>query len=137
MIIKAEQKKDLLKYYEEFKKEPIVINSGKEYKYEAFDEERITSLPFVKSLADQFINNEIGLQEFKERSSEICIKYPYWGFKAMSGQMQLNQYNNNIKSSNKENLLRECIKVPQNETEAAEKINKMSKYIAGFREARF
>lgn len=134
MIIGEEQKKELLKYYEVFKSDPTVVNQGKKQKYELFDEERMEALPYVKSLVDHFLRGEITLQTFKEKSDELSRKYPYWGFKAMSGQMQLNQYNNNIENTSKESFLQECIRVPRNGTEAAAKINKLADYISGLKE---
>jgi len=122
MIIGEKQKQVLLSYIKDFQED-----------YREFDEKRASSIKGLKPLIEDFIYKKITLKEFKERSGLACRKFPYWGFKGFSGQMQLNQYVKNIDEKQRENVLREALIVPGNEHEVVEKINSLSDYITGLR----
>ena len=93
MIIGEKQKQTLLSYVKDFQED-----------YKEFDEKRAYSIKELKSLIEDFIYKKITLEEFKKRSGLACRKFPYWGFKGFSGQMQLNQYVKNIDDEQKENV---------------------------------
>ena len=134
MNISSEQKRILLSYLEDYKNDPTVVNEGVKRDFKAFDESRVSALPKLKSTISDFINKKMPLQDFKEKSEVQCREFPFWGFKGFSGQMQLNQYSNNINSPDKEPLLREAILVPKNKGEAKEKINKIASFLTTVRE---
>lgn len=134
MLINDDQKSNLVMYLKNFLKNPTVINDGVEEDYHVFDEKRIAAIPKLKDLADSFLNRKLSLKEFKEKSEIECRKFPYWGFKNFSGQMQLNQYANNINDSQKEKLLKEAMVLPKNESEASIKINSMASYLSKLKE---
>lgn len=134
MILNEEQKNDLILYLKNFMKNQTIINDGIEEDYHTFDEKRISSIPKLRDLVDSFLKELISLKEFKERSELECRKFPYWGFKNFSGQMQLNQYANNINDSQKEELLRTAITVPADENEACNKIDSLAEYLSKLKE---
>ena len=122
MIVTEKQKQALLSYVKDFQED-----------YREFDEKRASSIKELKSLIEDFIYKKITLKEFKERSGLMCRKFPYWGFKGFSGQMQLNQYVKNIDDKQKENVLREALIVPGNEHEVVERIDSIFDYITELR----
>ncbi len=97
--------------------------------YEAFDKLRYGAIDEIKALVKAFILEKISLTAFKEGSETLCRKYPYWGFKGFSGQMQLNQYVNNISDDKKEKILRESLICPNTLEEAESKITNLAEYL--------
>lgn len=134
MTLTEEQKRNLILYLNNFMKDPTTLNDEKEEDYHTFDEKRIAAIPKLKGLVDNFQNGKISLKEFKETNELECRKYPYWGFKNFSGQMQLNQYSNNIDDLEKEEFLRGVLAVPTDEKEAGQKIDSMAKYLSRMKE---
>ncbi len=133
-MINAEQKKKLIGYLNEFKLYPVIINEGVKEQYNQFDDKRIEAIVHLRVLLNEFLSRKISLKEFKEKSETSCREYPYWGFKNFSGQMQLNQYTNNIESSDKESFLREALLAPKTKNDAIAVIDKMAEYLLKFKE---
>jgi hypothetical protein len=128
--MKAEQKATLLQYLNVFLADPQTTNEGETEKFESFDEKRIASLPGLNGLISDFLSRNINLQKFKEEHEYKCREFPYWGFKGFSGQMQINQFANNIEGEDKEAILRKAFKLPASEVEAKDKIDDLAKYIS-------
>jgi len=125
----SEQTTILLKYLKSFLSEPHVTNENTVEVFDAFDQKRATALPELKTLVGDFISGKIGITEFKETHDLKSREFPYWGFGGFSGQMQLNQFTNNIESADKEIVFRNAVKIPATEAEAREKIDTLVKYI--------
>lgn len=123
------QKKELSLYLEEFLQLKSIENDGKKVTSSAFDDLRKEAIPDIKALVESFIAKRISLAEFKEQSDLYSRKYPYWGFKGFSGQMQLNQYLNNIKDNTKEDILRSALICPDTIGEAEDKITTLAEYL--------
>lgn len=134
MQIKNQQKDSLLIYLKNFLKNPVVINEGVEEDHRLFNQKRLEAISMIKQLIDKYLSQNINLKEFKEKSEVECRRLPYWGFKGFSGQMQLNQYTNNISDKNKDHILREAILAPADEAMAAKKINNLADYLSSLRE---
>ncbi len=134
MHFNDKQKTKLLACLEAFNKDPIVLNLGIKENYKKFDEKRIKALPILREMIKDFLDEKISLREFRKQSDVYSRKYPYWGFKAFSGQMQLNQYTKNIFDDNKEKYLRQAITLPTNHDDAKNKINKFTDYIQEIRD---
>ena len=134
MHFNDEQKTKLLVCLEAYNEDPTVLNFGIKEAYKKFDEKRIKALPILRKMIKDFLDEKISLKELKEQSEIYCRKYPYWGFKAFSGQMQLNQYTNNIFDESKEKYLREAITLPTDHDDAKNKINKFTDYIQKIRD---
>lgn len=132
--LNQQQKESLLQYLKEFNEKETIVNEGIENNYKSFDAQRISAIPHLKELIERFLNKKLTLEQFKIESESYCRKYPYWGFKNFSGQMQLNQYSNNIKDSEKEEFLREVITLPNNIQEAKNKIDSMADYLIRLKE---
>lgn len=130
MPISEGQKSNLIVYLNNFLKNPTVINEGNEEDYHVFDGKRVTAISSLKNLVNDFLKEKISLKDFKEKSEVECRKFPYWGFKNFSGQMQLNQYTNNIADSQKDKLLRDAIAVPRDGEEAVGKIDAIAEYLS-------
>lgn len=128
-MLTDEQKRVILGYLNEFRADHKIINNSVEHDYNDFDRIRLESLPEIRDLVDSYLKERISSIQFKEKSEELCRRYPYWGFKSFSGQMQLNQYINNIDDSRKESILRETIAIPGDIREAEKKINLITQYI--------
>ena len=126
----SRQKELLLDYLKEFLANPLTNNEGCEEPFEKFDKKRISSIEDIKTLVTGFLSGKIGLQDFKEKHEMKCREFPYWGFKGFSGQMQLNQFVNNVIGDDKELVFRKALLAPATEKEAKEKIDSLSKYIS-------
>lgn len=129
-MLTTEQKKILSAYAKEYMQSPTVYNVGQEESFESFDEKRIAAIPVIKKLIDNFLSGKLTALEFKETSEKLCRQYPYWGFKSFSGQMQLNQYVNNISDNEKDPILKNSLQVPPNEAEAKHKINELHDFLS-------
>src|SRR5579859_7663122 len=105
------QKAVLLQYMKEFLEDPNMTNEGESENFETFDEKRVASLPVLQSLVSDFAKGKISLLTFKEAHESKCREFPYWGFKGFSGQMQLNQFTNNIQGPEKESIFRDAVKL--------------------------
>lgn len=130
MIINEQQKEILLNYFDTFSKSLMVINQGKEENYKTFDEKRAEAIPTLLELMNDYVNNKINIEDFKEKNEMLCRKFPFWGFKNFSGQMQINQYTNNIKDKRRDEILKNSITLPKNEKEIKKKINTMADFLS-------
>jgi hypothetical protein len=128
--MKPDQKAVLLQYLNAFLADPKIANEGELEQFEVFDEKRNTAIPSLKTLISDFLTAEINLQKFKEEHEIKCREFPYWGFKGFSGQMQINQFVNNIPGQDKESIFRNAVKIPTAEAQAKEKIDALANYIA-------
>ena len=128
--MKAEQQAILLQYLDSFLTGPEVANAGTVEEYDSFDQQRVAALPELKKLLGDFISGKIDITEFKEAHDIKSREFPYWGFGGFSGQMQLNQFANNIEGADKETVFRNAVQIPATEDEAREKIDTLAKYIA-------
>ncbi len=124
------QKGKLLQQCRQYLQKPHVINQGEAEDYRVFDEKRAAAILPFRSLLEEFLGRRLPLVDFKERSEKLCRQYPYWGFKNFSGQMQLNQYTNNVVDAKKDEMLRSSIVVPCSETEAKTKIDALRDYLS-------
>ena len=88
MIINEQQKEILLNYFDTFSKSLMVINQGKEENYKTFDEKRAEAIPTLLELMNDYVNNKINIEDFKEKNEMLCRKLPFWGFKNFSGQCE-------------------------------------------------
>ena len=131
--ITAVQKTNLLAWLENFSKEPGIVNEGLSENYHDFDTKRNAAAGELKKLVDAFLSGQITIIEFKEKSEAACREHPYWGFKGFSGQMQLNQYVNNIPEATKEAHLKTCLQLPADPAAAGKKILDLSKFLADAR----
>lgn len=135
MKINEQQKNILLNYYDTFSKSSIVINEGQEDDYKVFDEKRIKAIPTLLQLMKDYVDKKISIEEFKESNEILCRKLSFWGFKSFSGQMQINQYTNNIKDERKDRLLRSAMILPKNEEEIKAKINAMANFLTEMKDS--
>src|SRR5579863_7852199 len=105
-----EQKATLLQYLKAFLDDPRTTNEGEREHYELFDQKRVAALPELQKLVRDFISEKLTFREFKESHESKCREFPYWGFKGFSGQLQLNQFVNNIEGEDKESVFKSAIK---------------------------
>jgi hypothetical protein len=130
-----QQRSSLLIYLKEFLDSPNFENNGKNEDYKFFDNERQTSIPKLKTLINNYFSNKISLVEFKELSEKYCRDFPFWGFVGFSGQMQLNQYVNNIDDVKKEVTIKSVMTIPETTDGAKEKIDLMARYLKGIKDS--
>ena len=57
MPINSEQKNCLLAYLKNFLKNPIIINEGIEEDYPIFDQKRISAIPILRQLVEDYLKN--------------------------------------------------------------------------------
>lgn len=126
----SDQKELLLDYFKQFQADSTIDNEGSKESCEEFHQKRISAIENIKKLVADFLTGKIDLQDFKEKHEMKCREFPYWGFKGFSGQMQLNQFVNNIIGDDKEAILKKALRVPETEKEAKEKIDLLATYIA-------
>ena len=130
MQLTQEQTKALRQYLEDYRKAQTVEDGGETTPYASFDEKRITATHELRKMVDGFLDGDLSLLELKEKSETMSRSFPYWGFKNFSGQMQLNQYVNNIDDSSKDERLKNALREPATLEEAAIKINALAEYLA-------
>lgn len=125
-----DQQKEILKVYlHNFLEFKNVTNYGEKEGYLKFWDKRLEGIKQTKEIISNYLNNKISIKEFKESIDSLSRECPYWGFKGFSGQMQLNQYVNNINDSERENILKQSISKPETLDEAVNKINLLSDYL--------
>lgn len=129
MELTQEQKERLSAYFADFVKNPTVEDHGQIVDHKQWDQTRQAAISELSSFVGRFLGGETTALQFKEQSELLCRKYPYWGFSAMSGQMQLNQYVNNISGEEKVLLLRDSLRVPSSIDEASSKINSVYSFL--------
>lgn len=134
MIFNQIQQDKLLQLLQQFLEHKTIDNHGSEIPYEEFWILREEGITAYQQLLTDFIDKHVSLLDLKERSEKLCRQFPYWGFKGMSGQMQLNQYVNNIKDDEKEEVLRGFIRIPQSIESASENITNLAGYLQNLKE---
>jgi len=129
MQLTQEQEKELSFYLEDFRKISTVEDNNVKMPYDTFDDKRAATIRDIKKMVFDFLNGKLPLIDFKEKSETMSRTHPYWGFKGFSGQMQLNQYVNNIEDSAKERRLKDALELPKTLDEAVSKINALAEYL--------
>lgn len=129
MHITQEQEKLLEAYLEDFRKSPITEDNNVKMPYDSFDNRRMVAIVDLKKMVADLLSGDSSLVDFKEKSETMCRTFPYWGFKGFSGQMQLNQYVNNIEDSTKEKHLKDALSLPRTLDEAVIKIDNLADYL--------
>ena len=129
MQLTQEQEKELGVYLEDFRKSSMVEDSNVKMPYDAFDDKREAAILDLKKMVLGFLDGDLSSVDFKEKSDAMSRTYPYWGFKGFSGQMQLNQYVNNIDDEAKEKRLKGALELPKTLDEAASKIDVLAEYL--------
>lgn len=122
-------------FADDFTKHEFVQNQGQNESSVLFDERRAKAIEPIKQMIIDFLEDRLTLREFKEKSEKLSRTYPLWGFKGMSGQMQLNQFVNNIPDANKEKILKDVVRVPRTNEDAKQKINTLAQYIQKYKDA--
>ena len=133
MGLTNDQKQKLDMQLQDFLGDSTIENVGEIFEYADFDIKREQALPKLKDSLLRFLNKKIGLLEFKVQSETLCRDHPYWGFKNFSGQMQLNQYANNVASENREQILRDALGLPKTREEVRTKINALSEFLSNLK----
>jgi len=97
------------------------------------DEKRLVVIQKIKSVLNNFFNQNTELKAFKRNIDGINKKNRLWGFRGINGMMFFNMLYN---SSNKVGLLPslhqtlvDCLKVPQDVNEAKEKIKRFVVFV--------
>ncbi len=97
------------------------------------DRSRLEVINQIKDLLNNFVNGEITLKDFKSNNDSINKRNRFWGFKGINGQMFFNMlYNLSKKKGILEDLndiLKICLKIPNNIEEAKNKIQILLKFI--------
>jgi len=129
MQLTQEQEKESGLYLEDFRKTSIVEDNNVKMPFDAFDDKRAIAILELKKMVVDFLAGSLSLVDFKEKSEAVSRTHPYWGFKGFSGQMQLNQYVNNIEDGAKEKNLKDALELPKTLDEAASKIDALAEYL--------
>lgn len=86
-------------------------------------------------LLEEFLNGDVGLNEYKPRNDGINKESPYWGFDGFNGQMHFNQiYNASPEVSDLAAHLREVMVIPESDSEARNKIDEHAELAHRLRE---
>jgi len=129
MELTHEHKKQIEGYFDDFQKDPMVEDRNVKMLFATFDKQRMEAIPDLKSVVADFLTGKSSLTDFKEKSDSLSRSTPYWGFKGFSGQMQLNQYVNNIEDAEREKELKNALILPKSIEEASQKINILAEYL--------
>jgi len=130
MQLTQEQEKELAAYLEDFRKSLTVEDGGEKESSATFDAKRTEAILELKKMVTDFLNGDSLEIAFKEKSEAMSRTFPYWGFKNFSGQMQLNQYVNNVEDEGKEKNFKKALSLPKTLAEAVSKINDLAEYLA-------
>jgi len=129
MQLTPEQNKLLTSYLSDFVQSPTVEDNSVQLPYAEFDSKRIVAIVELRKMLDCFLSGSFSPADFKGKSEIMSRALPYWGFKNFSGQMQLNQYVNNIDDATKEKQLKNALTLPKTLDEAVLKINNLAEYL--------
>ncbi|MFZ2072549.1 MAG: hypothetical protein WAV10_02640 [Minisyncoccia bacterium] len=127
------QKSKIRAYLQSFLSSGNIYNVGQTESYQEFWKKRISGANIIKMTVDNYLSGSISIKEFKEINEKQCREFPFWGFKNFSGQMQLNQYVNNIDDKNKDDLFKKALDVPNDNNDAKIKINEVSEYLSNLK----
>ncbi|MDN5638796.1 MAG: restriction endonuclease [Staphylococcus equorum] len=108
----------------------LILNAqGKELNN--IDELRKIAIKQLNVIISKFINNEVGVSEFKTSIDSFNKKNNLWGFTAIKGQFFFNQLIKNLNDNDLNyitELLKKCISEPTDLKDALNKIYKLEKY---------
>lgn len=132
-MLNDQQKNKALLVWENYKK------SNKEFKnanqiisQSEIDKERNKVIPICNNFINSYLSNKLTLEVFKIEIDGLNKKNRLWGFKGINGQMYFNMlYNSSIGAGlldKLDNILKESIIMPNNITEAKNKIDILSKF---------
>ena len=97
------------------------------------DENRIEAIATLKIIIDDFINGKIDIAEFKTDIDSFNKQNNLWGFTSIKGQMFFNLLLKVIDSEEQNQkltkLLKVCVALPKNLTDALNKIDELDKYV--------
>ena len=129
MQLTQEQKNKIGVYLDNFQRNPTVEDRNVKMSYDSFDQTRMNASRDLKKMVVEYLNGGLSLQDFKDKSDTMSRTFPYWGFKGFSGQMQINQYVNNVKDKARDEKFKDALTLPKNLKEAKEKINSFADYL--------
>ncbi len=129
LSLTTQQKATFKKFLEEFRGTETLENEGELIHYRDIDKKRAEVEPVIRKVLDDYLSGNIPLEKFKKLSSDLSFAHPFWGFKAFSGQMQLNQYSNNIHDEQHDVILKKALTAPKDIDEAKNKINDLARYL--------
>ncbi|WP_286927819.1 restriction endonuclease FokI C-terminal domain-containing protein [Flavobacterium sp. UBA4197] len=109
----------------------VLDTKGNEF--DNIDEARLNAIVELKKFIEQFQTGIINVFEFKTNVDSFNKRNNLWGFTATKGQMFFNQLVKNSESDIEKlsKLLKECLYLPSNLTEALSKIEALEKYSLG------
>jgi hypothetical protein len=111
------------------------INASQEYSHEQLDRRRIEVIPEVLSILQNYLSNNIQLDEFKTQIDSINKRNRLWGFKGINGQMFFNLLAKislaNGKANELEVLLKRSLLLPESPQKAAKILDEFAKFTKG------
>jgi hypothetical protein len=117
-------------YLQAFLAKGSLLNNGISESPESFGEKRKAAAAQIHQVLSDYLQGTISLKDFKEANEKLCRAFPYWGFKNFSGQMQLNQYVNNIGNPAKEDALKNALRLPENIEAGKSAVDSMSEFLS-------
>lgn len=108
------------------------INASKEYTQEELDKARLEVIKTINKLIADYIKGEITLENFRAEIDSLNKRHRLWGFKGISGQMYFNMLYNVSTGAGLldklDSILKQCIAIPADLTDALSKIDLLSKF---------
>lgn len=130
-MLNDSHKEKLKLYLEAFLVKGHVINNGISESPASFAEKRVAAATQIHQVLSDYLQGAITLKDFKESNEKLCRTFPYWGFKNFSGQMQLNQFVNNIDNPSKEEVFKNVLRLPEGLQAGKSAIDLMSEFLLG------
>ncbi len=130
MQLAPDQTRELDRYLEEYRKTESVVDNGETTHQDAFNKKRLAAIPELRQMVSDYLSGRSTLADFKEQSERLGRTHPHWGFKNFSGQMQLNQYANNVLDPERDSRFIDALTLPSSLDEAVAKINFFADYLA-------
>lgn len=128
-MLTDQQKTRIRAYLQNFLSSGNIYNVGQTESYTEFWKKRVSGAEAIRKTVGSYLSGAITIKEFKETNEKQCREFPFWGFKNFSGQMQLNQYANNIDDGKNDDLLKKILEVPKDYADAKAKIDEVSVYL--------
>lgn len=129
-MLNDSHKEKLNLYLQAFLAKGSLLNNGISESPESFGEKRKAAAAQIHQVLSDYMQGSISLKDFKESNEKLCRSFPYWGFKNFSGQMQLNQYVNNIANPVKEDVLKNALRLPESIEAGKSAIDSMSEFLS-------
>jgi len=111
MGLNEKQKEIAINVWNEYNKIGVEFyNANKIVTPEEIDNLRMESIPTITNWINDYLQDEVALEEFKTAIDGLNKRNPYWGFKGVNGQMFFNMITKTCLAHNRVGELDQVLK---------------------------